>query len=154
MKVQKVIISSDLKELDFCREKVEEFLRKNTKFDKTMIHALVLAIDEAVSNVLVHGFDSTDRKNPSKNTLEIQMEFDKTRFLTKIQDNSSFFNPLEKLPKNEAEQKKMLKKALKHNIQVGKGCGLGIAIYLKIMDKVLYEYDKKRGNILKLIKYL
>jgi anti-sigma regulatory factor (Ser/Thr protein kinase) len=145
-------ITNGLYELNLCRQKIEDFLVKNTPFDSTNIKALVLAVDEAVSNILVHG-TNTNSKKPFNLILSVKLKSIDDQFGIEIQDNCSAFNPLEGIPENRNQQKNLLEKKLTKNVENGKGSGLGVAIYLKIMDKIDYKFDKKRGNILKLTKY-
>ncbi|MFN7181459.1 MAG: ATP-binding protein [Planctomycetota bacterium] len=124
--------------LDLVRYALKRWLSQENVLEK-LGETIVLAMDEALSNIILHGF--------KKNTMgyinvEFLRENDKINII--IEDNGEFFD-ITKV--NPPQPLKM--------IRAGKTHGFGIYLIKTIMDEVRYEYSKKGGfNKLILIKYI
>ncbi|MBF0243760.1 MAG: ATP-binding protein [Planctomycetes bacterium] len=101
---------------------------------------IILAVDEAISNVMEH---SLSEKDSHENlSIFIDMRVDKKSIKITIQDPGTSFNPLTlKAPD------------LGRHIRSGNRGGLGVYIIKKIMDSLSYEYADGR-NCLTLEKIL
>ena len=103
--------------------------------DSDIISDIRLAVDEAVTNVIEHGYGG------SSGALEIRVDLQGSDIVIRIHDSASTFNPLEH---NDVCLDSPLKKQ--------KPGGYGIFIIKKIMDEVDYIPTPERGNILQLVK--
>ncbi len=126
-------IPASLSELGSLRDEIFEFI--GTELNETDRSRVILALDEAVTNVIVHGYGNDQSKK-----VDIEMESDLRSFIFVISDSAREYNPLKNLP---VEQEIFDRAG-----QIG---GLGIYIYSRIM-KTDYEYNPGIGNRLTLIK--
>lgn len=102
------------------------------------VSALVLALDEMCSNVMIHAHHC----NPD-DSLELQIKHPKARtFVFEIIDDGSVFNI------NRFEEPDM--ESLVHDKRKG---GLGIRLVKSIMDKIEYSQEEGR-NICRLTKVI
>lgn len=102
-------ISGDLNELKGVREAVRAFLdstkhidiSENTEggLDSIQQSRIILAIDEAVANIIEHGFE--DELALAKAQISLTMRKDPASVEFEIRDNGQPFNPLEKKPNTE-----------------------------------------------------
>jgi serine/threonine-protein kinase RsbW len=95
---------------------------------------LVLALDEAISNIIEHGYPT-----PKKSKIELEMSRTENSFTFIITDSAIHFNPLERLKNHQEFSTKM------------KTEGFGLVLLSSIM-KISYEKGKNQENILKLEK--
>ncbi len=128
-----ISIQAVLSELSTLRKEVSGFLGKS--LNDTEIGRVVLAIDEAVSNIITHGYNYDETK-----IIEIDMESDPDSFKFIISDTASDYNPLESEPPD-----------IEKYHDEGLDSGLGIDIIRRIME-VRYEKNPEGGNRLILIK--
>ena len=98
-----------------------------------------LACDEACTNVIEHSYGAEDIGD-----LHISWEFDEQFFIITIRDNGRPFVP-EDTPKVHMPTKNETIEQL----QIG---GLGLHFMHKLMDEIRFNYDKKQGNKLVMIK--
>ena len=97
-------ISGDLGELKSVREAVRAFLDstkhidlnedENSGLDSIAQSRIILAIDEAVANIIEHGFPDPASLAKAQISLTMRKEPQKVEF--EIRDNGIAFNPLEK----------------------------------------------------------
>jgi len=97
-------ISGDLGELKSVREAVRAFLDstkhidlnedENSGLDSIAQSRIILAIDEAVANIIEHGFPDPASLAQAQISLTMRKEPQKVEF--EIRDNGIAFNPLEK----------------------------------------------------------
>ncbi len=128
-----ISIHAELSELSGVREAAALFIGTGLEdIDKGRV---ILALDEAVSNVIIHGYKS----DPAK-TLDIEMESDDRSFTFTITDNAESFNPLENLPPD-----------IEDYYDNGRSSGLGVDVYSRNM-KAYYEKNSGQGNRLILVK--
>ena len=135
--------------MDRCRSFVESFLKTNTSFASDTVQSIILALDEAVANVIRHG-------KPTGKDSSILLKLTKTNdsFIAEIQDHCSYYNPLGLIPSSKEEKKELLETTLKKNAEEGKSSGLGVAIYINVMDELSHKFVKSSGNFLTLTRYL
>ena len=107
--------------------------------DSSDAHALCLAVDEACSNIILHG------THPSASCLSISVEFANEICLIYIKDNAKPFDP------NSIESPDMKSYFKKYSYG-----GLGIELMRRIVDEMTYQHAdaQYQWNILLLKKYL
>jgi len=128
-----ISIPAVLSELSTLRNEVSGFLGKS--LDERERGRVVLAIDETVSNIIIHGYNSDETK-----IIEVDMESAPDSFKFIITDTAPEYNPLEsELPDID-----------KYHDE-GLDSGLGVDIIRRIME-VRYEKNPEGGNRLILIK--
>ncbi len=99
---------------------------------------LVLAVDEAVTNVIEHAY-AHDLEGES--AIEIAIEVDSEKFSAEIRDRGKAFDPTNvELPD------------IKEHVKKGKRSGLGIFLIRRIMDEVRY-LSAGGVNTLRMVKY-
>ncbi len=103
--------------------------------DETDVGRVILAVDEAVSNVIVHGYKYDESKS-----IEIEMDSDPEFFTFTISDSAPLYNPLDSASPD-----------IDCYHENGHNGGLGVDIYKRIMN-VSYELNDNGGNRLILTK--
>lgn len=102
------------------------------------VNRLVLAVDEAVANVIEHAY-AHDLEGESM--IEIAIEADGGKFCVEVLDRGDAFD----LTKVELLN-------IKEHVKHGKRSGLGIFLIRRIMDEVHYE-SAGGVNVLRMVKY-
>lgn len=103
--------------------------------DETAINRCQLAVDEACTNIIEHGYEGED-----KGQIDITCETAPGELVIKIHDHARPFNPgLVPQPKLEAAVE---------DLSIG---GLGIYFMRQVMDAVEFLYENN-GNTLVLVK--
>jgi serine/threonine-protein kinase RsbW len=117
-------------------------------FDDNLSNKILLAAEEALVNVICHGYP--DEKEQGE--LEIQCEECATKpgikILIKDQGVGIPFDPVQEAHKR--RQDKICESSSSDRELIG---GYGVMIYVGLMDRVEY-YRTNEGNLLFLIKYL
>ena len=107
-------------------------------FTRPELTRLVLAVDEAVTNVIEHAY-AQDLEGES--TIAITIEAEGKKFCAEIRDRGDAFDPTGvELPN------------IKEHVKQGKRSGLGVFLMRRIMDEVYYE-TAGGVNILRMVKY-
>ncbi len=107
-------------------------------FDKKKIEEIVLAADEACTNIIKHAYEF----DPTKD-IEISAVFENKKLTITIKDTGKKFKPQSLEPPDlEAKLKKR------------KSGGLGVHLIKTLMDKVEYDFSNPGFTILKLVKKL
>jgi len=124
-------------ELPYIRQYASQFMLK-AGIDDAFNHELCLAIDEACTNIMIHG------KKDADTLITISLEYHEDCCKVTIEDNALTFNPLEIPPQNMDEY--FTKK------QYG---GLGMEIIRRLIDEIKYEHSQLHYplNTLSLVKY-
>jgi len=102
------------------------------------VHKIVLAIDEAVTNIIEHGYNKGEQ-----GTIEIEADWEQNQFRVVIRDSARVFNP-ESIPAPDMTE----------HVKAGRKKGLGLFLMRQIMDEVRYRYKDGVQNELTLIKYM
>jgi len=102
------------------------------------LNRLQIAVDEAVTNIIEHGYAGQPRGSAS---IEICVDVDSERFRIQISDNGMSFDPNQM---NDVD--------IQTHVAAGKAGGLGVFLMRKIMDQVDYQYQKGTRNQLTLVK--
>ena len=128
-------ITNETKNLSLVRQVVGEVLEK-TPFGRPEKDKIVLAVDEAVANVVEHAYAG------ELGNIDIQFILDDERFEITIRDNGKKFNP-EMVATPDIHQ----------HIKAGLKGGLGMFLMRKIMDEVRYSLDSTYVNELVMVKF-
>ncbi len=128
-------IANETKNLSLVRQVVGEVLDK-TPFGRDDKAKIILAVDEAVANVVEHAYEG------SRGDIDLQFILDDDRLQITIRDNGKKFNP-EMIPTPDIHDH--IKKGLKG--------GLGMFLMRKIMDEVRYSLDSTYVNELVMVKF-
>ncbi len=108
-------------------------------FPITTINRLQIAVDEAVTNIIEHGY----RGRPSGSaSIKLRLEVGPERFLIEIADEGAVFDPRGSADVDIAA-----------HAATGNSGGLGVFLMRRIMDVVDYHAEAGRKNCLVLIKY-
>lgn len=98
---------------------------------------VALSVDEACTNIIKHAYH-----NESTGLIKIKVDNRKDKFIIRITDRGSHFNP-NQVPEPNIPERQRNKK----------GGGLGMFLMKKLMDEVKYM-NKGKSNELVLVKYL
>jgi anti-sigma regulatory factor (Ser/Thr protein kinase) len=126
-------IPARLQELSLLREAIFNFTK--SELDETDQGRVILAIDEAVTNVIAHGYNYDESKK-----IDIEMVSTPDSFTFIISDNAFDYNPLDSTAPD-----------IDNYHDNGLSSGLGVDIYRRIMN-VRYERKENGGNRLILVK--
>lgn len=108
-----------------------------TKLSKPDQGKVILAVDEAVSNIIEHAYEYSDEGD-----ISIRVEADEEKLRISITDQGKSFNPNE-IPDVDIEA----------HVRAGRRSGLGIFMIRQIMDEVSYFFKNGFQNELRMVKY-
>ena len=123
-----------------AQEEIRAFLNryfKDTGLTEPEINQLILAIDEAVANAIIHG----NQSNPEK-TISMDIDFTEKRIVIEIGDIGLF---------DETQRKETVSKELKEIIKEKQKGGLGLKLIYSIMDIVTF-YTKDNKSYCMMVK--
>ena len=134
---EQLTIPNNSQYLRDVREFVTRMVRRSglTPPDQNKV---VLAVDEAVSNIMRHAY--VDRED---GTISLETIADARKFQITICDTGKSFEP-ETVPEPD----------LGRCVETGKREGLGIYLMRRIMDEVRYEFIRGVRNELRMTKYV
>jgi serine/threonine-protein kinase RsbW len=132
----RLTVSNDTRHLMAVRDFIAR-LAGHGGLAKEEVHKIVLAIDEAVTNIMEHGYNKGE-----KGTIDLEAEWDGSQFRVVIRDSARVFNP-EAVPSPDMEE----------HVKAGRKKGLGLFLMRQIMDEVRYRYKDGVQNELTLVKY-
>jgi len=124
-----------------CLHKVRQFLLEKLKQASLAgedRHRVILAVDEAVANVIEHGY-----RGRVVGDIKVRLAFSPHQLTVKIWDWGCSFD-LRRYPEVDIDG----------HVALGKRKGLGIQIIRKVMDEIYYSASPKGMNELILIKYI
>lgn len=99
---------------------------------------IVLAVDEACTNIIKHAYQYAPDKE-----ISIAILRNNGAFVVKIKDSGRNFNP-----------NALRAPDLKQNLSHHRRGGLGVYLMKKLMDKVEYNFASGQSNEVSLVKYL
>lgn len=111
---------------------------KNFGFDEENINKIIMAVDEACTNIIKHAYES----KPGL-PIDITVDAEDKKFSVIIKDKGKHFSPEKVTP---PDMKEYL-----HKYKVG---GLGIYLMKTLMDEIKYNIQPGVQNEVKLVKYL
>lgn len=126
-------IKSHPENLKVIRKEMKEILSK-TELSKEDSGCIILAIDEACSNIIKHGY-----KNDYNQKIDLNIKLETNLLTISIIDNGISFD------KNSIETR---------DIDEIKPGGLGIYIITQVMDRVEYTRTPEGFNKIKMVKEL
>lgn len=130
-------VSNDTRNLINVRNFVQGMIRRSA-LDPMEENKVILAVDEAISNIIEHGY------GPNRNgSIEVEITTDARSFIVTIRDEGRVFDP-----------KSREKIDIERHVREGRRRGLGIFLMRRIMDEVRYAYRDDRRNELVLIKLI
>ena len=120
-------------------ERICDFIAECAKeagLDESELYAVQLAVDEASTNIIEHGYG---QECPSRIDVTCEVLADGLKVM--IYDDAAPFDPTV-MPDPDVNV----------SLEEVKPCGLGIYLMRKMMDEVHYESNQDTGNILTMIK--
>jgi len=120
-------------------EKISNFVTvyaKQAGLDDRQVYAVQLAVDEAATNIIEHGYRCS-----GVGDVEITCEPEADCLRVTLHDHAPPFDP-DEIPEPVTNVP----------LEELKPRGLGIFLMRKMMDEVIYEFDADKGNKLILIK--
>jgi serine/threonine-protein kinase RsbW len=135
---QDLIIHNDLATLTEVRTLVASSVAKGG-FPPHYLNRLQIAVDEAVTNIIEHGYEDRPRGSGS---IQVSATVNPDEFRIVIIDQGSTFDP-----------NSMTDLDIDRHVKSGHSGGLGVFLMRKIMDVVDYHYETGKRNRLLLVKY-
>ena len=132
---EEVAIHSRTRSLREVRDFVSRMVR-NSALPARDHNKIVLAVDEAVANVIEHAYQSRE-----DGEIHVRIELHDDQFCVIIRDHGANFDP-DGVPGVDMSE----------HIAQGRQRGLGLFLIRKIMDEVRYTYEEGARNELILIK--
>ena len=133
----RLTVANDTRHLLAVRDFITRMARHGGLSDEE-VHKIVVAIDEAVTNIIEHGYNKDE-----KGTIELEADWEGGKFQVVIRDSARVFNP-QSIPSPDMEE----------HIKAGRKKGLGVFLMRQIMDEVRYRYKDGVQNELTLVKYV
>ena len=130
-------IANEVASLVQVRAEVTEAVRVGG-FPESYINRLLIAVDEAVTNIIEHGYEGTAA---GQGKIDISIEVDPDIFSITITDQGESFDP-----------RSMSDLDIERHVAAGRSGGLGVFLIRKIMDVVDYHHETGRHNRLMMIK--
>ncbi|MBI4229869.1 MAG: ATP-binding protein [Planctomycetes bacterium] len=130
-------ITNRTDQLQVVRDFVRESLHAGA-VNSGIENRISLAIDEAVANIIEHGYES-DRTG----SIDLLIEISPGRFQVVIRDSGHSFHP-----------DGVADPDLDEHLREGKRSGLGVFLMRQVMDEVEYSFREGLRNELKMVKYL
>lgn len=136
---RRLVIPNDTKYLNTVRDFVVEVVA-NSAFPKIDMGRIVLAVDEAVTNIIEHAYSN---RREGEVDIQLELQANATKFEAFIHDSGIHFNPTE-----------VNNPDMENHVAAGRKKGLGIFLMRQIMDIVEYEFEEGVVNRLRLVKYV
>lgn len=135
---QDLVITNDLATLAQVRDLVGNAVRKGG-FQAHYLNRLQIAVDEAVTNIIEHGYEGKPRGAAH---IQISASVSPDEFRIVIIDQGTAFDP-----------NTLGDVDIDSHVANGQAGGLGVFLMRKIMDVVDYHYETGKRNRLLLVKY-
>ena len=134
---QDLTISNDLAYLAQVRDLVSRGVQEGD-FPAHFLNRLQIAVDEAVTNIIEHGYAEQPRGSAA---IELHIDVNQERFRIEIVDHGQTFDP-----------NQLSDVDIQVHVSAGRAGGLGVFLMRKIMDQVDYHYKAGTKNQLVLVK--
>jgi serine/threonine-protein kinase RsbW len=135
---QDLTITNDLAALSRGRDLVADAVLQG-EFPADWTNRLQIAVDEAVTNIIEHGYEDSPLGEASIN---LAVHVDDDAFHITISDQGQHFDP-----------NRMSDVDIKRHVEAGYHGGLGVFLMRRIMDVVDYRFENGKENTLSLVKY-
>ena len=132
----KLKVEANLKNLSVISNVISKAM-KQAKIDAAIIPKVLLAVDEACTNIALYAYPER------KGYIRLACWLNHDDFVISIEDNGKPFNPCSVPPPK-----------LDVNLDDRRVGGLGIHFMRKFMDEISYKYDPKMGNQLTMRKHV
>jgi anti-sigma regulatory factor (Ser/Thr protein kinase) len=132
----KLRTESSLENLSVISTFVSEAM-KRAEIDATIIPKVLMAVDEACTNIMQYAYSE------GKGFIRLACWLERDDFVISIEDEGMPFNPCS-VPSPELDA----------NLDDRRVGGLGTYFMRKFMDKISYKYDPKTGNQLTMRKHV
>jgi serine/threonine-protein kinase RsbW len=120
---------------------VREFVTRmvaRSGLDRAEHTKVVLAVDEAISNIMKHAY-----RDVTEGIISLEAIADGRKLQIIIRDSGKYFDP-----------DTVKEPDLERYVKTGKKEGLGIYLMRRIMDEIQYEFVKGVRNELRMTKYI
>ena len=134
---ERLMIPSDVKLLGLVRNFVLGVMRQGNKIPPDKENRIVLAVDEAVSNIIEHAYDFQ-----KSGYIDIEIEIDPQKIQVVLLNNGKNFNP-------EAIKSPDILEFVKQKRRKG----FGLFLIKQVMDEIKYSV-RDGENQLSLVKYI
>ena len=134
---QRLTITNDLAYLAQVRELVRSGVQRG-EFPAHYLNRLQIAVDEAVTNIIEHGYARQPRGSA---TIDLTVQVSAEAFLIEIIDQGAAFDP-----------RSLSDVDIAAHAASGRSGGLGVFLMRKIMDRVDYRHQTGQPNRLLLVK--
>lgn len=135
---QELVITNDLATLSQVRDLVAAAVQHGA-FPAQFTNRLQIAVDEAVTNIVEHGY--ADRPRGAA-TIHLAAQVSPEEFRITVTDHGHTFDP-----------NTLTDIDIERHVAQGHSGGLGVFLMRKIMDVVDYRYEAGKKNRLVLVKY-
>lgn len=132
--IERLSVPSDVVQLAVIRDTVERFCEEQ-EMDPGSVMKVLLSVDEAATNVVMHGYEGTTGQ------IEVELEAADGGVILRLRDTAPAFDPLSIPPPD-------LDVPLEER-QIG---GLGIHLIRNSMDEVSYRRTEAGENELTMVK--
>lgn len=139
-----LVLPSDTRHLVKVRQYVGGVLSSTGAFTAVAANMIALAVDEAVANIIEHGYRRRPGDEaPDNEDIIVMVDISAERLEVTIRDSSAGFDPRDVADVN-----------VREHIRTGRRGGLGLFMIRRIMDDVQYSAPGDGHNELRLIKDL
>ena len=135
--VHELSIPDNVVALAQVRQEVTTAIRQGG-FPEGLINRILIAVDEAVTNIIEHGYDGREH---GRSSIDIRIEVDPDVFTIMIIDQGEAFDP-----------RTMSDVDIERHVAAGRSGGLGVFLIRKIMDVVDYHHETGLHNRLTMVK--
>jgi len=137
--IEELEVSNETGNLACVRDFIFDNLRK-TMLSTSEHGKIVLAVDEAVSNIMRHAYEDF---NKGTRTIQIVFKCDSEKITLTLKDSGKEFDPtVVKTPD------------IYEHAKLGKRYGLGLFLMRRIMDEVKFVFRAGIENMLTMVKYV
>ncbi len=136
---EELIVSNETANLASVREFVQANIERTALAPSEHVK-VILAVDEAVSNIMRHAYEDFAKGTRS---IEIVFKADEEKIILTLKDSGREFDPTDVNELNISE-----------HVKLGKKYGLGLFLMRRIMDEVKFVFRSGIENMLTMVKYI
>ena len=136
---EELVVSNETANLACVREFILKNLRR-TGLPESEHGKVVLAVDEAVSNIMRHAYEDFAK---GTRTIEIVLSSDKRKICLTLKDSGREFDPTA-----------IQAPDIHEHVKLGRRYGLGLFLMRRVMDEVKFVFRSGIENMLTMVKYV
>ena len=136
---EELVVSNETANLACVREFIQSNLEKTELAGNEHVK-VILAVDEAVSNIMRHAYEDFAKGTRS---IEIGFEAEEEKIILTLKDSGREFDPTSVRDLDISE-----------HVKLGKRYGLGLFLMRRIMDEVKFVFRSGIENMLTMVKYI